>query len=65
MWVFPLAFLVVLLLIILRGGGWRICGGRGMHTRDRQESAKEILDRRYASGEINRDEYLKMRKDLV
>ena len=64
MWIFPLIFLVAILLIILRGGNWRICGGHGMQTRDRQESAKEILNRRYASGEINRDEYLQMKKDL-
>jgi putative membrane protein len=64
MWIIPLIFLVAVLLIILRGGSWRICGGQGMQTRDRQESAKEILDRRYASGEINREEYLQMKKDL-
>lgn len=46
------------------GGGWRICGGHGMQTRDRPEGAREILDRRYASGEINREEYLQMKKDL-
>ncbi|MFO7645022.1 MAG: SHOCT domain-containing protein [Desulfosarcina sp.] len=63
-WIFPLIFLVVILLIVLRGGGWRIGGGRGMQTQDRQESAREILDRRYASGEINREEYLQMKKDL-
>jgi putative membrane protein len=64
MWIFPLIFLVVILFIVLRGGGWRICGGHGMQTRDRRESAREILDRRYASGEISREEYLQMKKDL-
>ncbi len=64
MWIFPLIFLVVILLIIFRSGGWRMCGGRGMQPQDRQSSAKEILDRRYASGEISREEYLQMKKDL-
>lgn len=30
----------------------------------REESAREILDRRYASGEISREEYETMKKDL-
>lgn len=39
-------------------------GGRGMRTHDREESAKEILDRRYARGEIGQEEYQRMKKDL-
>ncbi len=62
MWVFPLIFLVVMLIFVFRGGGWPMCGGRRMH--DREESAKEILDRRYARGEISREEYQQMKKDL-
>ena len=64
MWTFPLIFLVVILLIIFRGGDWRICGGREIQPRDRPESAKKILDRRYASGEINREKYLQMKMGL-
>ena len=56
MWVFPLIFLVVMLLFLFRGGG----PGR----RDKEESAKEILDRRYARGEIGQEEYQRMKKDL-
>ena len=62
MWIFPLIFLVVLLLLPFRGGGWPMCGGRG--PRGRKESAREILDRRYARGEISREEYQQMKKDL-
>jgi putative membrane protein len=32
---------------------------------DREESAKEILDRRYASGEISREDYETMKQDLA
>ena len=64
MWIFPLIFLVVLLLIVFRGGGSPMSGGRGMRTHDREESAKEILDRRYARGEIGQEEYQRMKKDL-
>ena len=37
-------------------------GGHGRNHRE--EKAREILDRRYAGGEISREEYQRMRKDL-
>lgn len=39
-----------------------MCGGHGAHKRE--ESAREILDRRYARAEISREDYLQMKKDL-
>ncbi len=62
MWIFPLIFLVVMLIFLFRGPGWPMCGGRGM--REPEGSARELLDRRYARGEIKREEYLQMKKDL-
>ena len=62
MWVFPLLFFVVMLLFLFRGASWPMCGGHGMHKRE--ESAREILDRRYARGEISREDYQQMKKDL-
>ena len=64
MWIFPLIFLVVMLLFLFRGGGggWPMCGSHG--RRDREDSAREILDRRYARGEINQEEYQRMKKEL-
>lgn len=41
-----------------------VCGCMGGHSGHGEESAKEILARRYAHGEINREEYLRMLKDL-
>lgn len=69
MWIFPLIFLVVILLLVFRigGGGWPMCGGRGTREnggREKEESAKEILNRRYARGEISREEYQQMKKEL-
>ena len=62
MWIFPLIFLIVFVLFLFRTGGLPICGGRG--TRDSESSAREILDHRYARGEIGREEYQQMKKDL-
>ncbi len=62
MWIFPLIFLVVLVLFLSRGMGWPGCGHRRPH--DREETAREILDRRYARGEITREQYQQMKKDL-
>jgi putative membrane protein len=62
MWIFPLIFLVVLVLFLFRRPGWSMCGGHG--RRDREESGREILDRRYARGEISREEYQRIRKDM-
>ena len=61
MWIFPLIFLVVMLAFLFRNAGWPMCGGR---AEDKGESAKEILDRRYAKGEISQEEYLRIKKDL-
>ena len=62
MWIFPLIFLVVVLLFFFRSGGGPMCGGRG--TRESEQTAREILDRRYARGEISSEEYQQMKKDL-
>ena len=64
MWIFPLIFLIVILIFLFRGGGggWPMCGGHGTHKRE--ENARELLDRRYAGGEISREEYQQMKKDL-
>ncbi|WP_313952107.1 SHOCT domain-containing protein [Accumulibacter sp.] len=62
MWIFSQIFLVVMLVFLFRSGGLAMCGGRGIGDRD--ESAKEILDRRYARGEIVQEEYQRMKKDL-
>lgn len=72
MWIFPLIFLVVMLIFLFRGGrgsgGGPMCGGWGIRDegmRDKkEESAREILDRRYARGEISQEEYQRMKKEL-
>ena len=62
-WIFPLIFLVlmvVFMVFMMRGG---MCGG-SHKTSGSAETPRETLDRRYARGEITREEYQQMRKDL-
>jgi putative membrane protein len=66
MWMFPLLFLVVLVLCValfVRGPWW---SGRG-HERgsEHRETAREILDRRFASGEITKEQYEEMKRTLA
>jgi putative membrane protein len=62
MWAFPILFLIMTAVLVFRGAIWPMCAG---HVgRAAGDSAREILDRRYARGEIGADEYQRMRKDL-
>lgn len=62
MWIFPLLFFIVLLVFLFRGPGWfwRDRGGGD----NKRESPREILDRRYANGEITKEQYEEMRRTL-
>jgi putative membrane protein len=63
MWIFPLLFLIVLIVFLFRGGpGW--FWHAGSHE-GRRESPREILDRRYASGEITKEQYEEMKRTLA
>ena len=71
MWFMPVIMIVVVGLIIWGivmlfrradgVGGAGCCGSSSMSS----ESALEILKRRYARGEINKQEYEERKKDLV
>ena len=67
MWMFPLLFLIVISLFLWRGGPgwfWR-SGWRDDRPESRRESPREILDRRYASGEITKEQYDEMKRNLA
>ena len=59
MWLFPLICFIVF-LFILRGPSWMMFGGRS----DREDTPRNILDKRLARGEISREEYAQLRKDI-
>ena len=74
-WGFPMmmpVILVILLLIVLyilfgRGASrpsWRGDSDKGSTHGREMESAMEILKKRYAGGEISKEEYEQIKKDL-
>ncbi|MGZ5119850.1 MAG: SHOCT domain-containing protein [Burkholderiales bacterium] len=65
MWIFPVTFLVMglvlLFVFMFRGPGWFI---RHWNRHSGRETARDILDRRYANGEITLAQYEEMRRTL-
>ncbi len=66
-WGFGLLWMLfwIALLVLVVVAIWRLLQGRpGGATDSREESPMEILKRRYAQGEINREEFEAKRRDL-
>lgn len=66
MWIFPFSFLMVcvfFLFVYLFRGPHLFFGRKDRH--DLSEAAREILDRRYAGGEITKEQYEEMRRVLA
>jgi len=55
---FALMIIVIVLLVRWLAGG---SGGRGVQAR----TARDILDERYARGDIDREEYLRRKSDIA
>ncbi len=67
-WIFPLA-MFILCIFMMRGKKLRMmCGFGSAKANDQSDSgsdsAMEILDKRYALGEINNEEFREMKKNL-
>ncbi|MGA2956670.1 MAG: SHOCT domain-containing protein [Thermodesulfobacteriota bacterium] len=60
-WIIPIA-MMVLCFIVMRGHRGCMTGwSRSRHVVD---SAREILDKRYALGEVSKEEYEKKKRDI-
>jgi putative membrane protein len=69
-WFWPLHFIIALLFwaLIIAGVVWivRYLTDWSDHTRiGRRQPGLDVLEERYARGEINREEYLQKRKDII
>lgn len=72
MWIFPLiGFSVMLLIVYLvfgRGGFQLPCGGwnaRDGGAEQKPDSPLEILERRYTKGEITKEEFDRIKGDIL
>lgn len=70
MWFFPIIFFVLMMGVMIffrrRGSGppWQGSGGDGSQEGPGQETAMDILKKRYARGEIGKEEFEEMKKEL-
>ncbi len=62
-WIVPIILMVLCFFLMRRRIGSMMCGF-GTHSKI-SDSAKEILDRRYVSGEIEKDEYEEKKRAIT
>jgi len=66
MWIFPLIFILFIVciafMVFWRGG---CCMSRRGPGSKHGDSAIDILDKRYAKGEITKEEYDEMKRDIL
>ena len=73
LFMFPIGIVILVIIgyVIYRGVWWGggCCGGHygnyGHRADEERENAREILRRRYAKGEITKEQFEQMKKDIV
>jgi len=66
-WIIPLGMMIFCLFMMRSAKGTHMCGFGSHNTEqnfNKSDTAMEILEKRYALGEINREEYEEKRKEL-
>ncbi len=63
-WIFPLVCLVFMVFMMIGCGGMLFRSGHGGRSDNGRATARETLDRRYVNGEISKEQYDAMRRDL-
>lgn len=63
-WIFPLLCLLFMAIMMIACRTMPFRSGHGAQRGDRGETARQILERRYARGEIDKLQYEAMRRDI-
>jgi uncharacterized membrane protein len=68
-WIVPLVMMFLCFLMMRGRRGAMMCGFGSRNLRDHQrrgpDTAKEMLDKRYASGEIDKNEYEEIKRTIA
>jgi len=71
MWIFPMTMCAVIMVVVFLFVGRRACrhscfgSGRYLGENKKSESALDILKKRYVNGEITKEEFEKMKHDIL
>jgi len=63
--IIPLLFWILVIMAIVMLMRYAIGWGDHPHRLNRRSPGLDVLEERYARGEINRDEYLQKKRDIV
>jgi putative membrane protein len=67
-WPFHMIFWIVIAIAVIACMVWMMrsmAGGHGRYALPRRSAGLDVLEERYARGEIGRDEYLQKKKDIA